>query len=160
MKIFINMIFLHWKVISVILSLLFISCTYRITSTEEFNYYLKETFQRSISTNELYILLPLNTCSSCLKQTKSFLLEQSVNYDIHLVLLSKTNREAAQYAEHLDKKFTVLVDSKGSIYNHPELAKNLPVLIQYNDKKSIVMPFNINTNFEEMKQIILSFYKE
>lgn len=154
------MMFLRWKIISLILSFLFLSCISRNYNTVELKDYLKETFQHSISANEIYIILPLDTCKSCLNKTKSFLLEQSVNQNIYVVLISKTNREAVLYADGLHEKYTVLTDTKEGIYNHTELAKNLPVIIYQNNNKPKVVPFNINTNFDEMKQMVLSFYKE
>jgi hypothetical protein len=122
--------------------------------------YLSESFEiETLNTqNASFIFLPLDTCKTCLNQTKEFLLNQPSNKNLHIILIAKTQREIENYSVGLKEKFTILKDIKGSIYSHPTLAQTLPLLMSKQQAKITILPFNINNNFEEMQQKVRSFY--
>jgi len=165
MKITIAMIFTEWKKTNWVYLLFFIgilvlSCNQEKTGIEnDINIYLSDNYEVKPSNNEnvLYLFIPLDHCEAFLNETKKILLNQPSNKNLHLVLVAKSKRDIENYSLGLEEKYTVLKDDKGAIFSHPILVQTIPLVMNKQQDKIDILPFNITENFKLMQEKVKAF---
>lgn len=142
-----------------LLFFLLFSCNNINKYDENFQSYYYKTFNRNIGvTNDLYIFLPMNACSSCIDRIIEHLAKNKNTNQIHLIFVYQSQAFFNIKKEYL-KNYDMVLDKKLQAIEQGLIDGFNPVLIEYKKNRLVeITEVEVNKNWEESVKIIDKYF--
>ncbi len=123
----------------------------------DFESYLNHISGQEISgQNEIYLVLPMDICPSCLEKIKGLLEAQTFRGDpsVYLVMSSKTKKEANFFLnDALRGKYNIIYDKRFEVVNTSFYKNSMVYFFKYEEGRlSQFFYFNLAENFDRFAQ--------
>lgn len=142
-----------------LLVFLFLSCGDNKKYDESFQAYYHKTFSKNIaSTNDLYLFLPMNACSSCIDKIIERLAKNKNTNKIHIILVYQSQAFFNIQKKYL-KNYDIVLDKKLQAIEQGLIDGFNPVLIEYKNNRLVkTTEIELNENWAESIKIIDKYY--
>lgn len=112
--------------------------------------------------DDLYIFLPITSCSNCIDATIEFLSHiKGDTSGIHIVSISYSLKEVKPIFVKLEPKYDVIYDKNGMAYKNNLFVSASPTVIHVkNDKISKLISYTLLKNFHKMEDKVSKFIKK